>query len=64
MDRQAEEKYLSGEYELGKLDRYGQRINIVIEIPRKNGTGTVTFVSGWMLGANGELRLTTPYGGK
>ena len=30
MEHQAREKYLLGEYELGKLNRYGQRINIII----------------------------------
>ena len=53
MERQAREKYISGEYELGKLNAFGQRINIVIEIPRKDKEGTVTFVSGWMVEPNG-----------
>ena len=64
MERQAREKYISGEYELGKLNAFGQRINIVIEIPRKDKEGTVTFVSGWMVEPNGKLKLNTPYGGK
>ena len=58
------EKYIKGDYILGKLNKDGQRISIRIEIPRKDGTGTVSFVSGWMAGPNGELRLITPYGGK
>lgn len=64
MERQAKEKYLAGEYTLGKLNKDGQRLSIRIEIPRKNGTGMVSFVSGWMVCPNGRIRLTTPYGGK
>ena len=64
MERQAREKYISGEYELGKLNRFGQRINIIIEIPRKDEEGMVSFTSGWMVKSNGELLLNTPYGGK
>lgn len=64
MERQAREKYISGEYELGKLNIFGQRINIVIEIPRKDKEETVTFISGWMVEPNGQLKLNTPYGGK
>ena len=64
MERQAREKYITGEYELGKLDLYGQRINIIIEIPRKDREGTVTFISGWMVEPKGKLKLNTPFGGK
>lgn len=64
MERQAREKYLAGNYILGKLNKDGQRISIRIEIPRKDGSGEVSFLSGWMVYPNGKLRLTTPYGGK
>lgn len=64
MERQAKEKYPAGNYTLGKLNKDGQRISIRIEIPRKIGNGTVSFISGWMVEPNGKLRLTTPYGGK
>lgn len=64
MEHQAREKYISVEYELGKLNRFGQRINITIEIPRRNQEGMVSFTSGWMVKPNGELLLNTPYGGK
>lgn len=64
MERQARLNYISGNYRLGRLDIFGQRINITIEIPRKNGLGTVTFVSGWMVEPGGKLKLNTPYGGK
>lgn len=64
MERQARERYAAGDYRLGRLDMFGQRINITIEIPNKNGIGTVTFTSGWMVEADGKLKLNTPYGGK
>ena len=64
MERQALEKYLAGDYTLGKLNKDGQRISIRIEIPRKTGEGTVSFISGWMVYPNGHVQLTTPYGGK
>lgn len=64
LERQALEKYLTGDYTLGKLDRYGQRISIRVTIPRKKGIGDVSFITGWMAEPNGKLRLTTPYGGK
>ncbi len=41
LERQALEKYLSGEYTLGQLDKYGQRISIRVTIPRKRGDGSV-----------------------
>lgn len=62
--RQAKLKYQCGEYSLGNLDAYGQRISIIITLPKKNGMGKVSFVSGWMVYPNGEIVLTTPYGGK
>ena len=64
IERQAREKYASGEYTLGKLDIRGQRINIRVTIPRKNGLGEVSFITGWMVKPNGKLKLKTPYGGK
>ena len=64
IERQAREKYSAGKYELGSLNKYGQRLDIVIEIPRKDKVGTVTFISGWMVEPNGKLKLNTPYGGK
>ena len=64
MERQAREKYTSGDYSLGKLDAWGQRINIVVEIPRKDGSGVVSFTSGWMVEPNGKIKLNTPYGGE
>ncbi len=64
LERQAREKYISGEYKLGRLDIFGQRINIQIEIPRRDTGEIVSFTSGWMVEPHGKLKLNTPYGGK
>ena len=64
IEKQALKKYLSGDYTLGKLDRRGQRINIRVTIPRKGKSGSVSFITGWMLMPNGKLKLNTPYGVK
>lgn len=64
INKQGLEKYISGNYVLGKLNKDGQRISIRIEIPRKDKTEKVSFITGWMVYPNGHIRLTTPYGGK
>ena len=64
IERQAREQYITGDYTLGKLNWNGQRISIRVTIPRKDGTGDVSFITGLMVEPNGKLRLTTPYGGK
>ena len=64
VEKQALEKYVSGDYMLGKLNQDGQRISIRVEIPRKDKSETVSFVTGWMVYPNGHIQLTTPYGGK
>ncbi len=64
IEKQALEKYLSGNYALGKLDSRGQRINIRVTIPRKYELGSVSFITGWMVMPDGKLKLNTPYGGK
>ena len=64
MEHQALQKYISGHYTLGRRDKNGQRINIRIELDRKNGSGSVSFISGWMVFPDGKIKLTTPYGGK
>lgn len=63
-ERLALKKYLLGDYTLGKLDKYGQRIRIRITIPRKNNVANISFITGWLVESNGKLKLTTPYGGK
>ncbi len=63
MEKQAYYSYLSGEYELNKLDSYGQRIGIIVKITGKNGK-SLSFKTGWMTYPNGKIVLSTPYGGK
>ncbi len=63
-EKQALEKYINGDYMLGKLDIHGQRIDIRITIPRKDKEGTVSYITGWMVLPNGQIKLNTPYGGK
>ena len=62
-ERQAKEKYEAGDFSLGKLNEYGQRITIEIVIPRKNSPGFVIIKSGWMVYPNGNIMLNTPYAG-
>ncbi len=64
IEKQAKLLYSVGNYELGKLNDYGQRINIIIKLKRKNKVGNITFRSGWMVYPNGRIVLTTPYGAK
>ncbi len=64
IEKQAKLLYSVGDYALGKLNDYGQRINVVIELKRKNKEGSITFRSGWMVYPNGRIILTTPYGAK
>ena len=61
---QALKKYINGDYNLGNLDKYGQRISIRVEIPRRDKEGTVSFITGWKVCPNGHIQLNTPYGGK
>jgi hypothetical protein len=62
---QAATKYAKGEYTLGKLDQYGQRINIEIEVPGiGNSTGKTSYMeSGWMIQPDGSITLNTPFSG-
>ena len=64
IEKQGLKKYIEGNYVLNKLDKNGQRINIVVSIPRKSGEGIVTFTTGWVVYPNGHISLVTPYGGK
>ena len=61
IERQGLEKYISGDYKLNMLDGNGQRINIIIKIPRKDKIGEVSFATGWMVYPNGKIKLNTPY---
>lgn len=62
--KQAKLVYSVGDYELGLLNDFGQRIKIEITLKKKNKKEYVTFVSGWMVYPDGKIILTTPYGGK
>ena len=62
--KQAKLAYSVGDYELGLLNEYGQRINIAITLKRKDKNEYVTFRSGWMVYPNGKIVLTTPCGRK
>lgn len=62
--KQARLAYAVGDYTLGMLNEYGQRINITIVLKRKNQDTQVTFRSGWPVYPNGKIILTTPYGGE
>ena len=63
-EMQAKLAYSVGDYELGLLNEYGQRINIVITLKRKNTHDYVSFRSGWMVYPNGKIVLITPFGRK
>ena len=60
-ERQAREKYMSGDYSLKELKIYGQYINIVIEL-NTSKQGKVKVVSGWNVNPNGNISCNTPYG--
>ena len=64
IEKQALEKYINGDYILGKLNDKGQRLSIKIEIVRKDNGNKVSFLTGWMVYPNGRIQLTTPLGGK
>ena len=54
---QAKQNYLDGNYKLKKLDEFGQRLSIPINLNGK------VFNSGWMLYPEGKIRNITPFGG-
>ena len=64
IEKQGLEKYKNGNYTIGLLNEYGQRISIRVELQRKNGDGTVSFITGWMVNPNGLIQLNTPFGVK
>ena len=63
IEKQGRASYIAGNYTLGKRNAYGQRLNIRVEIYRKDGQGTVSFITGWTARPHGEIKLNTPYGG-
>lgn len=56
------EKYCAGEYAFKGTGQYYPRIEIVIELPTKNG-GKQKIKTGWVLLPQGEIRLSTPFTG-
>ncbi len=46
IEKQALEKYINGDYILGKLNKDGQRISIRIEITRKDTDSKASFITG------------------
>lgn len=62
-DTQARQKYLNGDYTIGKLDEHGQRIKISIVVDsstRKN----IEFITGWMVHPLGKIMCSTPFAGR
>lgn len=69
-EQQAAAKYSSGDFTLGLRDEYGQRVDIEIEIvviilteSSEHIAETSFLRSGWMVQAEGGLRLNTPFSG-
>ena len=62
---QASEQFTRGNYSLGKLDAYGQRIDIEIRLPGVGAAaGQESFLrSGWMIQPDGHITLNTPFTG-
>lgn len=60
-EKQAKQKYLNGEYVLGNLNEYGQRITIEIKLksPIKND---IILKTGWMVRPLGYITCNTPLG--
>ena len=61
-EKQAKEKYSKGLYDLGRLDKYFQRIEIVIELSVDGRQ--IEFTSGWTVHPRGVIVCSTPYGGR
>lgn len=61
----AKKEFLKGKYELGVLNRYGQRVSIAVELAgKRDKNGRVyRFISGWMAYPNGKLHNNTPFSG-
>ncbi len=56
------QKYCNGDYVYKGTDDYSARIEIVIDIPTKDGR-VLSIKSGWSLTQKGEIKLTTPFSG-
>lgn len=64
LTRQAKEKYASGDYTLGELNEYGQRITIVVSLEHRLEKRLVRFKTGWMVYPDGNIKNTTPFSGE
>ncbi len=62
-EQQAKVKYMSGDYEIKKLDENGQRINILVEVANNFGE-LKKLISGWMVRSQGLITCNTPIGDK
>lgn len=64
-ETQAAAKFQAGDYALGTLDQYGQRITIEIVVPGIGAkVGKVAYMkSGWMIMEDGSIKLNTPFTG-
>ncbi len=64
-EQQAAHKYAHQEFSFGRLDEYGQRINIEIQLDGIDSfSGRKSYIiSGWMIHSDGSITLNTPFGG-
>jgi filamentous hemagglutinin len=58
---QAGQRYAAGNFSLGRLDQYGQRVNIGIQLRGiGSAAGRTSYLnSGWMVQLDGTVRLNT-----
>ena len=61
-EEQARKKYLSGNYTLNLLDKYGQRITISITL-KNSDNNDIIFKTGWMVHPLGLITCSTPFSG-
>lgn len=61
-DLLTKKKYLNGDYEIGRLDEHGQRIDITITVDSRTKKG-IKLVTGWMIRPLGKITCNTPLGG-
>lgn len=61
-ENQAKEKYANGEYTINKLDRYGQRITILISLQDRENNVRI-FKTGWLVHPSGLITCATPFSG-
>ena len=57
-------KYQNGDFTLSYLIDYGQLINIIIDLPSKDGNRVKSVKTSWMVYPNGTICLVTADGGK